>query len=257
MTRRILMPLPDRDFDVTEAAVPWYLLTRAGHEVAFATEDGGQPPACDPLLLRGVLFGKLGAAAEPQAFYREMERAPEFRQPISWKILEPSAYDGLILVGGHAPGMRQYLGSRELQGQVASFWQLGRPVGAICHGVLVLARSRDPATDKSVLASSRTTCLPKYMEQMAYYISFWKLGSYFRTYPAYVQDEVKGALDHPEQQFVRGPLILDNARGTASDDRPAFVVEDGRYISARWPGDAYLFTRRFQAVLEAAAVATV
>jgi putative intracellular protease/amidase len=38
-------------------------------------------------------------------------------------------------------------------------------------------------------------------------------------------------------------------RGTATDDRGAFVVEDGRYVSARWPGDAYRFARRFEAHL--------
>jgi hypothetical protein len=32
-------------------------------------------------------------------------------------------------------------------------------------------------------------------------------------------------------------------RGDA-DDRAAFVVEDGAYVSARWPGDAYLFARK-------------
>ena len=26
-------------------------------------------------------------------------------------------------------------------------------------------------------------------------------------------------------------------------DGPAFVVEDGNYVSARWPGDAYKFAR--------------
>ncbi|WP_329535660.1 hypothetical protein OG568_44415 [Streptomyces sp. NBC_01450] len=38
-------------------------------------------------------------------------------------------------------------------------------------------------------------------------------------------------------------------RGTATDDTDAFVVEDGRYLSARWPGDAYLFARRYLALL--------
>jgi hypothetical protein len=33
---------------------------------------------------------------------------------------------------------------------------------------------------------------------------------------------------------------------------PAFALQDGRYVSARWPGDAYLFARRFTALLEAA-----
>lgn len=42
---RILLPLPDRDFDVTEVAVPWQVLHDAGHEVVLATEHGGAPPA--------------------------------------------------------------------------------------------------------------------------------------------------------------------------------------------------------------------
>ena len=29
-----------------------------------------------------------------------------------------------------------------------------------------------------------------------------------------------------------------------TDDSPAMVVEDGTYLSARWPGDAYLFAKR-------------
>src|ERR1700748_3876859 len=101
---RVVMPLPDTDFDTTEVAVPWRLLRDAGHEIVFATEGGSGPPACDPRLLTGVIF------------------------------------DALVLAGGHAPGMRQYLGSSLLQQRVADFWSLERPVGAICHGVLVLAR---------------------------------------------------------------------------------------------------------------------
>ncbi|MEU9446217.1 hypothetical protein AB0D42_36240 [Streptomyces sp. NPDC048304] len=50
-------------------------------------------------------------------------------------------------------------------------------------------------------------------------------------------------------QFERGPIEL-RRRGTATDDTPAFVVQDGRYLFARWPGDAYLFARRFTTLLE-------
>ncbi len=250
---RVLIPLPDRDFDVTEVAVPWRLLTRAGHDVIFATEHGGNghAPEADPLLLRGVLFGRLGAEPEPKAFYGEMIASREYRAPIAWKDIDAPAYQGLILPGGHAPGMRQYLGSEPLQRKVGSFFggELRPAVGAICHGVLVLARTRHERTGKSVLSSLRTTCLPKYMERLAYGLTFWKLGRYYRTYPAYVEDEVKGALDDPQQQFVRGPMNL-GKRGTMDDDRPAMVVVDDRYVSARWPGDAYLFARAFMNLLE-------
>lgn len=247
---RVLMPLPDHDFDVTEVAVPWRLLTDAGHEVDFVTERPGTRPAADPRLLTGVLFGRLGAAEEPRRFYRQLTAAAGFGATAGWADVDVTAYDGLLLPGGHAPGMRQYLGSAELRRQVARFWALGRPVGAICHGVLVLARTPDPATGRSVLAGRRTTCLPKYMERTAYLTTAWRLGRYYRTYPAYVEDEVRSALADPAAQFERGPREL-TRRGTAADDTHAFVVQDGTYLSARWPGDAYLFARRYLRLLRA------
>jgi len=244
---RVLIPLPDRDFDVTEVAVPWRLLTEAGHEAVFATEHGGVAPVADQRLLDGVIFGRLGAYDEPKAFYRELVQATGFQQPLAWADLRPGDYDGLLLAGGHAPGMRQYLSSRILADKVAEFWTLGRPVGAICHGVLILARTRAAGTERSVIADRRTTCLPKYMERGAYYLTAWRLGRYYRTYAAYVQDEVTAALAEPGQ-FVRGPLT--QRRGTATDDSAAFVVQDGSYLSARWPGDAYLFGERFRHLLQ-------
>ena len=239
------MPLPDRDFDVTEVAVPWKLLTEAGHDVVFATEAGATP-ACDPLLITGVLFGKLGARPEAIELYREMERAPAFVAPRPWSSLDASEFDALFLAGGHAPGMRQYLGSAIVQAVTAAFFATPKPIAAICHGVLVAARSKR-ADGASVLHGVRTTCLPKYMERSAYLATFWLRGRYYRTYPMYVEDEVRAALASPDH-FERGPREL-SKRGTREDDTHAFVVEDGRYVSGRWPGDAYLIARKLLARL--------
>jgi putative intracellular protease/amidase len=246
---RVLVPLPDRDFDTTEVAVPWRLLSDRGHEVVFATQRGGSPPRCDPKLLSGVLFGKLGAEPEPISFYEQLTEDPAFRSPVAWDTLDPASFDGLLLPGGHARGMRQYLDDGELQAKVASFWALQRPVGAICHGVIVLARTIEAASGRSVIAERRTTCLPKYMERGGFLLTAWRLGRYYRTYPAYVEDEVKAALADPAQ-FERGPRST--KRGTDDDDGDAFVVQDGNYLSARWPGDAYLFAKRFDELLAAA-----
>ncbi|MDT5075479.1 MAG: hypothetical protein QOJ80_116 [Mycobacterium sp.] len=229
--------------------MPWRLLTRMGHVVRFATERGGAAPAADQRLLDGVIFGQLGAADEPKAFYAEMQRDEQFCAPLAWSDVTVDEFDGLILPGGHAPGMRQYLGGAVLRDRVAEFWALDRPIGAICHGVLVLARTSDPTTGRSLLYGRRTTCLPKYMERSAYLTTAWRLGRYYRTYPAYVEDEVRAAL-RDGAYFVRGPRVL-SKRGTDTDDTPALVVEDGNYVSARWPGDAYLFAKRFAARLVA------
>ena len=245
---RVLVPLPDNDFDPTESAVPWRLLREAGHECVFATEAGAVA-ACDPLLLTGVVFGKLGADPPAIADYRAMQTDAAYRAPLRWAELVPSQFDALLLPGGHAQGMKQYLGSESLQRAVADFAALRRPMAAICHGVLLLARARDAGSGRSVLHGRRSTCLPKYMEALAYGLSAWKHGRYYRTYPAYVEEEVRAALARPED-FVRGPLTL-GTRGSAQDDRAAFVLEDGDYISARWPGDAYLFGKRLLARLAA------
>jgi putative intracellular protease/amidase len=244
---KILIPLPDKDFDVTEVAVPWRMLKNAEHEVVFATENGDSKPAADPLLLTGVIFGQLGAEAEPLRFYYEMCDDHAFQNPFSWSDLDVNNFDALLLPGGHAQGMRQYLGNTQLHQFLADFWATKRPVGAICHGVIPLARAKD-AAGKSLLQGVKTTCLPKYMEKLAFYLTFWKLGNYYRTYPAYVEDEVREALTASDD-FLRGPINL-GKRGTASDHKHAFVVEDGHYISARWPGDAYLFAERFISLLE-------
>jgi hypothetical protein len=79
------------------------------------------------------------------------------------------------------------------------------------------------------------------MERSAYLMTAWALGSYYRTYPAYVEDEVMAAL-RERSQFERGPRTLVR-RGSDQDDRGTFVVEDGKYLSARWPGDAYALAR--------------
>jgi putative intracellular protease/amidase len=241
---RVLVPLPDHDFDTTEVTVPWKILSRSGHDVVFATERGGTSPECDPRLLTGVIFGQLGADPEPIQFYREMQQWPSFKSPISWSSVDPQDFDGLLLSGGHAQGMKQYLESAELHAKVGAFWALDRPVGAICHGTIVMSRSVDPRTGKSVLWNARTTCLPKYMELNAWLVTAWRLGRYYRTYPEYVEDEVCRHLENPAQQFVRGPFEL-MRRGSDNDDRYAFVVEDGRYVSGRWPGDSYLYAKKF------------
>jgi len=227
---RVLLPLPDRDFDVTEVVVPWRALSDAGVEVVFATEEGATP-ACDPLLLEdGVIFGKLGALPENCALYRQLEKDEVFLRPRPYAHILVDDLDGLVLPGGHAKGMRQYLESGLLADKILAFMRAKKPVAAICHGTIALARTLDPATARSVVSGRRITGLPKWMEMSAWLLTAWKLGDYYRTYPEWVQEE----LERHGADFVRGPLSNDYAA--------PFVVEDDNLITARWPGDAQAFS---------------
>ena len=55
---KILMPLPSRDFDPTESAVPWRFLTQHGHEFIFATPDA-KPAQADKRMVDGNGLGIL------------------------------------------------------------------------------------------------------------------------------------------------------------------------------------------------------
>ena len=228
MPHSILICLPDRDFDPTEVATPWHRLREAGFRVTFATERG-TPGAADPLLLTGVIFGKLGALPDALARYERMIQTPEFLTPVAWPAVDCAAFDALLLPGGHAKGMRQYLESEELRRVVLAFWHAKKVTAAICHGVVVLARTKDPQTGQSVLFRRNCTALLKSLEWSGWAAIAWKLGDYYRTYPQWVQAEVSAALASPAQ-FLTGKAAW-----------LPFAVRDDNLITARWPKDADLF----------------
>jgi putative intracellular protease/amidase len=246
----ILVPLPSQDFDPTESAVPWRILTGRGHRVVFATPDG-RPGRADARMVTGVglsvLAPILRADANGRSAYTAMAENREFLTPMAYDAIDSVSADALLLPGGHAAGMRPYLESAMLQSVVARFFAEDRPVAAICHGVLLAARSRRPDC-RSVLHGRRTTCLLKIQEMMAWAITRLWLGNYYRTYPTPVEDEVRAVLAKPGD-FEAGPTAV--RRDSLARPDLGFVVRDGNYLSGRWPGDAHRLGLAFAEMLGA------
>lgn len=248
MAKRVLIPIPSDDFDPTESAVPWKILNDSGIEITFATPTGsvGQ---CDKRMLKGVglgpLSGLLAADRIGRESYEEMSISSEFKNPIKWSDIDPAKFDGLILPGGHAKGMCEYLESVVLHTCTGKFFELSKPVGAICHGVVLASRSQT-SENRSVLFGRKTTALLASQELTAWLITCAWLGSYYRTYSQTVEAEVKSTLAS-NKDFIKGPtpLLRDNAHNLSR----GFVVKDGNYLSARWPGDAHLFGSKFLEML--------
>jgi len=272
----VLIPIPDCDFDPTEVAVSWQVLRANGHRVVFATESG-TPAVADDIMVTGrgldfwsklpvlgaiTLVGRvLRANKDARRAYRDMLASAEYQHPSRWAETSLDGIDGLLLPGGHrARGMRSYIDSDVLHRLVVDAFARGVIVGAICHGVLLAARSVDPATGHSVLYGHRTTALTWALERTAWRLSritrFWDR-DYYRTYSEEpgqpsgymsVQSEVTRALKNPTDfcDVERGSphyriKTSGTARDTATDSRAAFVVDDGAYVSARWPGDTHTF----------------
>ncbi|HVT36435.1 MAG TPA: type 1 glutamine amidotransferase domain-containing protein, partial [Nevskiaceae bacterium] len=221
----VLVPLPRRDFDPTEVAVSWKILSEAGHELIFATPDGSVA-AADPVMISGEgldvwgfipglkklkLIGlALRAHAPARRAYASLQRDARFLAPKKYAELNAADFDALLLPGGHAKGMREYLEDKTLQSVVADFFDAAKPVAAVCHGVVLAARSLSKKTGKPVLHGKRTTALTWKLEKSGwdltrFFARFWD-GDYYRTYgeqpgqPAgymSVQQEVTRALALP------------------------------------------------------------
>lgn len=281
---KILIPLPRHDADPSEVAVSWKTLQADGHTVVFATPDG-RPASADGMMLDGMGLDPWGwipglrrfplvglflrANASARAAYAAMRTDAGFCSPQQWDVLDCADYDALLLPGGHrARGMREYLESALLQELVTTFFAADKPVAAICHGVLLAARSRWPVTGVSVLFGRRTTALTWALERKAWRTArisrFWD-PHYYRTYKEVdgqpdgwmsVQQEVTRALAAPADFLDVSPDATDHRRKTNGINRdserdatPAFVIRDGNYLSARWPGDVHTFARQFSRML--------
>jgi protease I len=244
----ILMPIPNQDFDPAEAGVPWRLLRNRGHRTVVATPDGRAGQA-DTMIVAGKGLGLLGrflkADARARSAYEEMTRTVDFQMPMPYDVIRPDYFDALLLPGGHAPGMRPYLESTRLQSVVAAFFKAGKPVGAICHGVLLCARSSG-ADHKSVLYGRKTTGLTKKLELAARALTRLHLLNYHQTYATTIEDEVRAALASPND-FITGPASV--RRDSPTKLEAGFTVRDRNYLSARWAGDVHRFAADFADML--------
>lgn len=247
--KKILIPLPLEDFDPSEVAIPWRIFSEASFDVVFATPTGAKASA-DRRMLDGNHLGPLKevlrADENARSAYRLLADDERFASPLRYADIDPSAFQGLHLPGGHAPGMRAYLESDAVQRVVVHFFEHDLPVSAVCHGVVLVARSVD-RSGRSVLSGRKSTCLLKTQENLAWNLTRLWLGDYYRTYrESSVEDEVRRALGE-DGEFLSGPLPL---RRDAPDHlEPGFVCQDGNYLSARWPGDVHSLAHRFVALL--------
>jgi putative intracellular protease/amidase len=262
--KTILIPLPDTDVDAGETALPWKIYKQFyGFDVKFSTENGKKAQV-DLIPLDGtgldsimsVIFRIFPFMHETviKDYTKEMEQDPSFINPIKWADLDMTKFDAVWIPGGHAQGMRHLLGSTVIQQKMSEFWELKKPVAAVCHGVILLARTIDKNTGKSVLFNRKTTSVSNYMERLAQLVTTWKMGNYYKTYDEMTEDEVKRAVfnaktvkEANDQNMIKmlydaGPMNF--SKGSLEDPFKGFVVEDENYISGRLPADVPLLAHR-------------
>ncbi|MCT1804040.1 thiamine biosynthesis protein ThiJ [Kocuria sp. WRN011] len=108
---------------VGEAAHPWKVFRDAGYFVDFASIEGGQPPQDgldeeDPIQVEFTTD--------------ETVKASLYNTP-KIAVVDPSQYHAVFLVGGHGT-MWDFTGNKNLQKLIATVYDSGGVVGAVCHG---------------------------------------------------------------------------------------------------------------------------
>ena len=246
---RVLIALPAQGFDPTEAAVAWKVLSSRRHEIIFATPDG-KPSSGDPIMVTGKGLGLLKyvlrADANGRAAYDEMIASDAFQDPITYEEAAGRTFEALVLPGGHDKSVKPYLESEPLQQIAADFMTADKPVGAICHGVLVLARAKGE-DGHSVIHGRKVTSLINRLEMTAYNLTRLWMGDYYRTYPEITtEDEVRAALAS-DDDFDPGPG--GTKRDSMDTRQHGFIVCDRNLVTARWPGDAHRWSMQIDGLL--------
>jgi len=238
--KKVLIPIPNYGFDPTEVAIPWELLSENNIQVIFSTPQGKKASG-DEIMLSGKKLGiwkpVLKARKDAIKAYLEMQKSSAFNNPISYKDIVENDFDSIYLPGGHDKGVKEYLESVILQKIIVDFFNAHKKIAAICHGVVLLARSINPENNKSVLYDYKTTSLLKSQELLAYNLTKLWLKDYYLTYPEItVEDEVKSVLKNKNQYMTGAKPIFRDKRNNL---KHGYSIRDRNYISARWPGDIY------------------
>jgi putative intracellular protease/amidase len=116
---------------VSEAAHPYFVFTKAGHEVDFVSPKGGEPPK-DGLDLDDP---------QQQAFLESLEVSEKLRHTLRPDEVDSEDYDAIFFAGGHGV-MWDFPDNRQLATLAASIYLDGDVVAAVCHGPAALVNVR-------------------------------------------------------------------------------------------------------------------
>jgi putative intracellular protease/amidase len=143
MVMKILMVITSHDrlgntgrktgFWLEEFAAPYFVFRDAGVELTLASPRGGQPPI-DPK-------SDLPENQTPAMtrFKQDARAQKELSQTVKLGDMKSEDFDTIFYVGGHGP-MWDLVDNPDSIALIASFYNSGKPVAAVCHSSAVFHR---------------------------------------------------------------------------------------------------------------------
>jgi protease I len=124
---KVLMPIGDAT-EVLDTLYPFFRLPEDGFEVVVAGPEARW--------YHGVMHEIPPDATIPWDITRE-QQAYHVKATLAFRDVEPSEYVGLFLSGGRAPEYLRY--DEDLLRITKQFFDAGKPVAIVCHGVEIAA----------------------------------------------------------------------------------------------------------------------
>jgi protease I len=124
---KVLLPIGDAT-EVLDTMYPMFRLPEDGYEVVVAGPEARR--------YHGVMHEIPPAAAIPWDITRE-QPAYHIAATVAFRDVDPAQYAGLFLSGGRAPEYLRY--DKELLEITRHFFNAGKPVAVVCHGVEIAA----------------------------------------------------------------------------------------------------------------------
>jgi putative intracellular protease/amidase len=191
-----------------ELAHPWFAFQAKGYAMTVASPRGGQVVHDEVSAPDGRFGNPLDVVSRGFAATPQLQAILAETRPLAEMRVED--HDAIFVVGGLAPPTT-FTDDERLHRLFAAFYEAGKVAAALCHGSLVLLRTR--LSDGRLLAEGRRWTGYTNAEEDVVDRVF---GTRFQPYR--IEDEARKIAD---TQFVQGPPY-----------RP-FAVADGRLITGQ------------------------
>jgi putative intracellular protease/amidase len=192
-----------------ELTHPYYILTEAGYEVEIFSPNGGQCVAdamSNPHDASGYSAGDLITAG----FMATKNLAALVEETRRVDDLDIAKFDALIVAGGQSP-MFTYESAVGLQKKVVQFYESGKVVAPLCHGVSILRYAR--LSNGQPLARGKTVTGFANVEEDFADRAVWELGLLGRdkhVMPWRIEDEMKNlGANYVQAGLWRGFAVRD------------------------------------------------
>ncbi len=186
-------------YEFSEVAGPYLTFVAEGHQVDFASPQGGRPPESG--------FDEADSAS---VIFRQSAGFGRLNESGSLADVELGAYDGIFFPGGLGP-MVDLLDDPQVKQAIARTYDRGGVVGAVCHG---------PVAMLGVTLADGTNLLSG------------------REVAAFTAAEEEGHSKDDVPFMLDAALTAQGARHTCADPFEPHVVVDGRLITGQNPASA-------------------